>query len=163
MLEYLLHTFTNVFCYNCPRHPQAPRVRVTRSQPGELLKPFRSGLLWRLLERALLLRNVAVCGDHIYKCFLSVLWEKPWREVLRRGAVLSSICEASWPSPTTTLDRKRTWKRRNHVWWVERVVRLLPSFFFSFFLVLFVCWWGVCVCVWEWMCEWMSLECYSCA
>ena len=34
----------------------------------------------------------------------------PRREVLRRGAVLRSICQASWPSPTTTLDRKRTLK-----------------------------------------------------
>ena len=32
----------------------------------------------------------------------------PRREVLRRGTVLRSICQASWPSPTTTLDRKRT-------------------------------------------------------
>ena len=36
----------------CPRkRHQAPRVRVTRSQPGELLKPGRKGLLWRLLDR----------------------------------------------------------------------------------------------------------------
>ena len=39
--------------YPRKRH-QAPRVRVTRSQPGELLKPGRKGLLWRLLERTLL-------------------------------------------------------------------------------------------------------------
>ncbi len=48
-------------------------VRVTRSQPGELSKPSRNRLLRRLLERALLSGNVAVCGEHIYKCFLSVL------------------------------------------------------------------------------------------
>ena len=35
------------------------------------------------------------------------------------GAVLRSICQTSWPSPTTTLNRKRTTKRRPHVWWVE--------------------------------------------
>ena len=59
----------------CPRywHHHAPRVRVTRSQPGELLKPGRKRLLWRLLERVLLSENVGVCVEHIYKCFLSVL------------------------------------------------------------------------------------------
>ena len=45
----------------------------------------------------------------------------PRREVLGRATVLSSIRQASWPSPTTTLDRKRTSKERHHVWWVERV------------------------------------------
>ena len=29
---------------------------------------------------------------------------------------LRSICQASWPSCTTTLDRKRTTKRRRRVW-----------------------------------------------
>ena len=48
-------------------------VRVTSSQPGELLKPSRKRLLWRLLERALLSGNVRVCVEQIYKCFLSVL------------------------------------------------------------------------------------------
>ena len=52
---------------------QAPRVRVTRSQPGELLKPGWKGLLWRLLESPLLPENVGVCVEHIYICFLSVL------------------------------------------------------------------------------------------
>ena len=32
----------------------------------------------------------------------------PRREVPRLGTVLRSICQASWPSPTTTLDKKRT-------------------------------------------------------
>ena len=35
------------------------------------------------------------------------------------GAVLMSICQASWPSPTTTLDRKRTTKRRRNLRCVE--------------------------------------------
>ena len=87
--------------YPRERH-QAPRVRVTRSQAGELLKHGRKMLLWRLLERPLLAGNVGVCVAHIYKCFLSVLSR---RGGLRRGAVLRSICQASWPSPTNTLDR----------------------------------------------------------
>ena len=52
----------------------------------------------------------------------------PRLEGLRRGVVLRSICQASWPSPTTTICRKRTTKRRHQVWWVE--------FFFVCFFVL---------------------------
>ena len=48
-------------------------VRVTRSQPGELLKPGRKGLLWRLLERALLPGDVGIFVEHIYTYFMSVL------------------------------------------------------------------------------------------
>ena len=53
----------------------------------------------------------------------------PRREGVRRGTVLSSRCLASWPSPSTTVDRKRTSKRRHHVWSVERFAL---SFSFSF-------------------------------
>ena len=43
----------------------------------------------------------------------------PRQEGLRRRQVLSSRSQSFWKSPTTTLDRKRTIKRRHHVWWVE--------------------------------------------
>ena len=43
----------------------------------------------------------------------------PRRQGLRRGAASWSSCQASWPSPINTLDRKWTTKRRHHVWWVE--------------------------------------------
>ena len=43
------------------------------------------------------------------------------RAVLRRGTALRSSCEASWPSPTSTLDKKRTIKQRHHDWWVARL------------------------------------------
>ena len=52
----------------------------------------------------------------------------PRREGVRRGT-LSSRCLASWPSHSTTVDRKRTSKRRHHVWSVERFAL---SFCFSF-------------------------------
>ena len=52
------------------------------------------------------------------------------REGRRRGAVLRSRCQASWPSPTTTLDRKRTTKRRRHFWWVERFAIVFCLFLF---------------------------------
>ena len=64
------------------------------------------------------------------------------------GAVLMSICQASWPSPTTTLDRKRTTKRR-------RNLRCVEGFAVCLFLL------GVCMggCV----SECLSLRCYSSA
>ena len=58
----------------------------------------------------------------------------PRREVLRRGTVLSSICQASWPSPTTTLDRKKSSKKgimfgELSVWFfVVVVVVFLPDY-----------------------------------
>ena len=48
----------------CPSH---------QDQREELLKSGRKGLLWRLLERALLSVDVGVFVEHIHKCFLSVL------------------------------------------------------------------------------------------
>ena len=93
------------------RHHQAPRVRFTGIQPGELLKAVRKGLLWRFLDKALLSGNAGVCVEHIWKCVLSV----PRYEGLGRGAVVRSISQASWPSPTDTLDRKRTTQRRRHI------------------------------------------------
>ena len=71
------------------------------------------------------------------------------------GAVLRRICQASWPSPTTTLDRKMTSKRKHHVWWVEHFALVFLLFNFSFY--------RVCMDVWEWMCECMSLQRHSCA
>ena len=76
------------------RHHRAPRVRVTRSQ------------------------DVGVFIEHIYK--INVFCQYcPRTEGLRSGAASWSICPASWPSPTTTMDRKRTTKRSRHVWWVK--------------------------------------------
>ena len=86
-----------------PRKRHQP-PRVTRTQPGEVLNPGRTGLSWRLLERPLLSGNVAVCVEHIYKCFLSVL--SPRWEGLRRGAFQRGICRAFRPSPNATLDRR---------------------------------------------------------
>ena len=53
----------------------------------------------------------------------------PRREGRRRGTVLRSRCQAFWPSPTSPLDRKRTSKRRHHVWWVERFLLLFVILF----------------------------------
>ena len=97
---------------HCPRlRHQAPRVRVTRSQPGELLKPGRKGLLWRLLEKPLLPAFCCCCICWTHLQMFCQYCPSRW--------VLKSICQAFWPSPTTTLDRKRTTNRRRHVWWVE--------------------------------------------
>ena len=56
----------------------------------------------------------------------------PRREGLRRREVLRRRSQVCWKSPTTTLDRKRTIKRRHHVWWVEVC---FSSFSFSFFFL----------------------------
>ena len=66
---------------------------------------------------------------------------------------MRSSCQASWPPPTITLDRKWTRKWRRNVWSVDRFGLSFPFFSFS---------WRVCTGVWEWMCEWMSLQCHSC-
>ena len=60
------------------------------------------------------------------------------QEGLRCVALLRSICRATWPSPTTSVDRKRTSKWKHHVWWVEHFVILLLFFiFFIFYFILF--------------------------
>ena len=67
----------------------------------------------------------------------------------------------------TTLDRKRTSKRSNHVQWVEDFspfffFRILLFFFFFCFLVFCFVFCFVLFLAWKWMCEWMSLQCHSC-
>jgi len=57
-----------------------------------------------------------ICWTHLPMFSVSTV---PGEEASDVGAVLRSICQTSWPSLTTTLDRKRTTKRRHHVWWVE--------------------------------------------
>ena len=58
--------------YPGKRH-QTPRVPVTRTQPGELMKPGKKGLLWRLLERPLLPGDLGVFVERAYNRSLSVL------------------------------------------------------------------------------------------
>ena len=76
----------------------------------------------RILFRAMLQYLLKISTNVFCHCC-------PRREGVRRVAVLSSRCLASWPSPSTTVDRKRTSKRRHHVWSVERFAL---SFSFSF-------------------------------
>ena len=106
----------------CPSHQESA---------GELLKPGRKRLLWRLLDRALLMPGRKRLLMRLLET--DYCWAMFWYLLNTSGsvfcqycekasdvwAVLSNICEAFWPSPTTTLDRKRTTKRRRHVWWVE--------------------------------------------
>ena len=51
------------------------------------------------------------------------------KEGLRSWTVLRSRCRASWPSPTTTFDRRRTSKRKRHVRWVQHFVPVLLFLF----------------------------------
>ena len=84
--------------------------------------------------QGLFLGKVRVFVQHISKCFLSVL-----QEGLPCGAVVRSICQASWPRTS----------KQSQVWWVKGL----------HFIFIFL---GVCMAGWEWMCEWMSLQCHSC-
>ena len=81
-----------------------------------------------------------------------------WKKGLRSWTVLWSKCLASWSSPITAFDRLRNSKRKDHIWWVEHFALFLCFFFFCFSFS-FRSVHGVC----EWMCEWMSLQCHSCA
>ena len=86
-----------------------------------------------------------ICWTHLQMFSVSTV---PGEEASDVGAVLKSICQASWTSPTTTLDRKRTTKWRRHMFGELKVL-------------LFVL--GVCMGGRERTCEWMSLRCHSCA
>ena len=106
--------------------------------------------------------------------------EKVILEVVRKGIFVVKCWSISWThlqmfSVSTVLGEKATavkqsWEasaklpdRRPSPRWTGRgpvnegiMFGKLIAFFF-FFL-------GVCMeCVWEWMCEWMSLQCHSCA
>ena len=96
-----------------PRKRHQP-PRVTRTQPGEVLNPGRTGLSWRLLERPLLSGNVAVmCRTHLQMFSVStVLGEKVSDVVHSRGA----SAELPRPSPQRHTAQKRTTERRRHVW-----------------------------------------------
>ena len=54
-----------------------------------------------------------MCWTHLQMFSVSTLLAR--REGFRRGAVLRSICQASWRSTRTTLDRKSTSKGKNHI------------------------------------------------
>ena len=87
----------------CPSHQESAWWAAEASQEkvivGVVRKDIVVGKCWRK------------CWTHLQMISVStVLGEK--------ASVLRSRCQASWPSPTSTLDRKRTTKRRRYVWWV---------------------------------------------
>ena len=53
----------------------------------------------------------SICWTHLQMFSVSTVLEG-----FRRRAVLRSKCQAFWPSRTTTFVRKRTSKRRHHLW-----------------------------------------------
>ena len=55
----------------------------------------------------------------------------PWRKISRAWPGMSAITTSSVITcpPTSPLDRKRTSKRRHHVWWVERFLLLFVILF----------------------------------
>ena len=103
----------------CPSHQESAWWAAEARQENVIVEVVRKGIIAGLCS--------IVCWTHLQMFSIStVLGEKAFDV----GAVLSRICKASLPSPTTTLDRKRTSKPKHHVWWVEHFALLL--FFFSF-------------------------------
>ena len=92
----------------CPSHQESAWGAAEARQEKVIVEVVRkstdAGWCWN------------ICWTHLQMVFCQYC---PRREDLRRGAVMRSQCRASWPSPTTTLDRKRTRKGRHDVWWVE--------------------------------------------
>ena len=116
-----------------------PLSGMTRAQTGHV------SCHQKLLP--LLLRSPAEhCGGHPVHYNIFCQYCPRW-EGLRRGAIQRGICRASRPSPNATLDRRG--QLNEGVMFGELRVLLF---------VLVVCMGG-----WEWMCEWMSLPCRSCA
>ena len=99
-------------------------------------------------------------GIFVVKCW-SICWTHLQMFSVRTvlGGKASDV-EQSWEASAKPPDRRPSprWTGRGPV--NEGIMfGKLSAFFFSFFFFL-----GVCMeCVWEWMCEWMSLQCHSCA
>ena len=90
-----------------PNHQESAWGAAEARQEKVILEVVRKGIIAG--------RCSIICWTHLLMFSVSTVGEKA-SDV---GAVLRSICQAFWHSPTTTLDRKRTTKRRRHVWWVE--------------------------------------------
>ena len=88
----------------CPSHQESAWRAAEARQERDVVQVVRKGIVAG--------RNCIISGSHL-QMFCQYC---PRREGTRRGAVLKSLCQASWSSPTSTLDRKRTSKRKHHVW-----------------------------------------------
>ena len=117
-------------------------------------KARQESVIVEAVRKGLLTGDVRILVEHIYQCFLSVL---SFPGSARLGEKASDV-EQCWGASAKLPDRRP----RPH--WTGRVLVNEGIMFgeLRFFSLLF-CFWGVCMGVWEWMCEWMSLECNSCA
>ena len=138
--------------------PGHPRRQVVRRGAGAKLPenwppghctgrgPVKKGIIFGELNLFFLLFFAGLCWSIF--CTLSHMFSV--RSVLGdKASVVEQV--PSWKSATSTLHRKRTSQQRHHVWWVEHFAVVVFALFFL----------GVCMGVWEWMCEWMSFECHS--
>ena len=91
----------------CPSHQESAWGAAEARQERVIVEVVRNGIFGGRCWNILLNSSTNVFCQYC-----------PRREGLRRGAVMR--CQASWPPPTTKVDRKRTSKRRHHVWSVER-------------------------------------------
>ena len=84
-----------------PNHQESTWGAAEARQERVIVEVVRKGIIARQCS--------IICWTHLQMFFVSTVL----------GAVLWSICQACWPSPTSTLNRKRTTKWRRHVWCVE--------------------------------------------
>ena len=157
-----MDVWVNVFTMPFLRADSGPWRKVSRAWPAmsaittssSSTCPSRQESAWGAAEASQVIVEVVRKRIVAGRC-CSICWTRlqmfcqycPRREGLRRDAVQRGICRASWPSPNTTLDRRG--QLNEGVMFGELRVLLF---------VLVVCMGG-----WEWMCEWMSLRCHSCA
>ena len=100
----------------CPSHQESAWGAAEARQERVIVDVVRKAIIAG--------RYSIICWTHLQMFSVSTVLGEKASDV---GAVLRSISQASWPSPTTTLDRKRTTKLRRHVWWVEGFALCLRS------------------------------------
>ena len=121
----------------CPSHQKSAWGAAEARQEKVIVEVVRKAIsvAWRVFV------------EHTCKRFMSVL-------SAYRGAVLRSSANLPGRSPPPH------WTGRGPV--NESIMfGELPSILLFFFFFFFF--WGVCMSLWELMCEWMSLRCHSCA
>ena len=123
----------------CPSHQEsawgAAEARQERVIVEVVTKGIVVGKCW------------SMCWTHLQMFSVSTVLRDKASDVEQS---LGSSAKLPGPSHTSTLDRKRTSKRRHHVWWVERFAVVLFSLF-SFFVFEECAWVDGNGCVSEWL------------
>ena len=122
----------------CPSHQESAWGAAEARQERDIVEVVRKGIV--------VCKCWSLCWTHLQMFSVStVLGGKAWDVEQSWKHLPSFLAVAHYQ-----FGQKRTNQRKRHVWWVE-----------GFPVCLFVL--GVCMGEWEWMCEWMSSQCHSCA